>query len=148
MFQVLCVVTITKTREYIPLIGILYERPYWKETPGGETLSLQLTTYVKSRGFPFRLHRDEIKILHFHSRKFSNITMPQLVHLCSDYGENVLLKNIIMELDTSRVTVDILVRTVIWKNYKNTAKILFLLTPSNRIFLRKLAKWQNIKSYF
>jgi len=145
--EVLCGVVRATTNEHIPVIGILYERPYWKGTPSGRTPRLQLKFHTKSRGFPFTLSRNEVKDLLFYSKEIGDLTISKLINAYSKSGDDVLLKNIEMVFKTSGLTVDILIRTVNWRKYKHTAKILIQLIPSTHKELRNLAERLNIKQY-
>lgn len=147
MNDVLCAFPEIASGEYLPVISILFERPYWEKTDNEQTPGLQLKIYKKSRGFFFRLSQNEINELRFHSKKSSNITISKIVNLYSSSDNDILLMNIQMEFRVSKLTVDMLIRTVNWKNRDSTAKILIQLMPSERKELRELAERLNLKKY-
>lgn len=147
MNEDLCGLVNARTGLPTSVIGILYERPYWKGTPSGRTPRLQLKFHVKSRGFPFTLSRNEIPDLLFHSKETGELTINRLINAYSKSGSDILLKNVELVFKTSGLTVDILIRTVNWRKYKHTAKILIQIMPSDQTGLRNLADRLNIKQY-
>ncbi|MCB4757700.1 MAG: hypothetical protein LHV69_11840, partial [Elusimicrobia bacterium] len=55
--------------------------------------------------------------------------------------------NLEMLFKASRLTVDVLIRPVIWRNFEHAAKILIQLIPSEHDSLRDLADRLNIMQY-
>jgi len=147
MNEVLCNLSEEETGGPTPMIGILYERPYWKQTRNSKTPALQLKLYKKSQGFPFSLSRSEIKDLHFCGDKTLYKTVKQLIDPFSKSDNSVLLHNAKMVFEDNELTVDILIRTVNWREYKYTAKVLIQIIPSSHKDLSKLAFRLGIKRY-
>ena len=147
MNEVLCNLSDEKTGGPTPMIGILYERPYWKQNRNCKTPPLQLKFYKKSRGFPFSLSRSEIKDLHFCGDKTLDKTVEQLIDPFSKSNNSVFLHNAKMAFEDYELTVDILIRTVNWREYKYTAKVLIQIIPSSHKDLSELAYLLGIKRY-
>jgi hypothetical protein len=130
----------------LPIISILFERPYWNKKNRERIPWPQLKTYKKSKGFYFKLNKKEIKELHFHSRDGSNLSILKLIPLSLAVGYDFLLKDVEMEFRTYKLTVDILIRNVNWARYRFPVKVLIQLMPSKKKTLRELARNLNIKS--
>ena len=147
MNEVLCNLSYEETGGPTPMIGILYERPYWKQNRNCKTPPLQLKFYTKSRGFPFSLSRSEIKDLHFCVDKTLDKTVEQLIDSFSKSNNSVFFHNAKMAFEDYELTVDILIRTVNWREYKYPAKVLIQIIPSSHKGLSKLAYRLGIKRY-
>ena len=147
MNEVLCNLSDGETGGPTPMIGILYERPYWKQTRNSKTPPLQLKLHTKSRGFPFSLSRLDIKDLHFCVDKTLDKTVEQLIDPFSKSNNSVFLHNAKMAFEDYELTVDILIRTVNWREYKYTAKVLIQIVPSSHKDLLRLAYRLGIKRY-
>lgn len=147
MNEVLCNLSDEETGGPTPMIGILYERPYWKQNRNSKTPPLQLKFYTKSLGFPFSLSRSEIKDLHFCVDKTLDKTVEQLIDPFSKSNNSVFLHNAKMAFEDYELTVDILIRTVNWREYKYTAKVLIQIIPSSHKDLSELAYLLGIKRY-
>lgn len=145
--EVLCELVNVKSGFPTSCIGILYERPYWKGTPSGRTPRLQFKFHAKSRGFSFRLSRNEVKDLKFYAKDVKGLTIPRLIKAFSDSNDNLLLKNMSLVFKEQSHDVDVLIRTVNWHKYKYTAKILIQIIPSDQHDLRHLAERLNITEY-
>ena len=143
----LCNLSDEETGGPTPMIDILYERPYWKQTRNSKTPPLQLKLYKKSRGFPFSLSRSGIKDLHFYVDKTLDKTVEQLIDPFSKSDNSEFLHNAKMVFEDNELTVDILIRTVSWREYKYTAKVLIQIIPSSHKDLSKLAFRLGIKKY-
>ncbi len=143
--EVLCNITPQSTNEYVPVIGILYERPYWENQSSVRMPRLQLKHYTKSRGFTFRLQRTELNELLFSSPRTHDLTISKLISVFSKSRANILLQNFKMTFKGRDLMVDVLVRTVNWHRYKGTAKILIQIIPSEHSYLRDLADNLNFK---
>ena len=143
----LCNLSDEETGGPTPMIDILYERPYWKQTRNSKTPPLQLKLYKKSRGFPFSLSRSEIKDLHFRVYKTLDKTVEQLIDSFSKSDNSAFLHNAKMVFEDYELTVDILIQTVNWRKYKYTAKVLIQIIPSSHKDLLKLAYRLGIKRY-
>jgi hypothetical protein len=140
--EVLCGVVRASSATPIPMIAILYDRPYWNKTPSGRTPRLQLRAYTKSKGFPFRMSRAETEKLLFFRKDIGQMTVHSLIKAFSkdDKKCNVLIPDVEMLFDTASVTSDILIRTVKWRKYRYTAKVLLQVVPSAEKDLMNLAK--------
>lgn len=143
----LCNLSYEETGGPTPMIGILYERPYWKQTRNSKTPPLQLKLYKKSRGFPFSLSRSGIKDLHFYVDKTLDKTVEQLIDPFSKSNNSEFLHNAKMVFEDYELTVDILIQTVNWREYKYPAKVLIQIIPSSHKGLSKLAYRLGIKRY-
>ena len=131
----------------IPVISILYKRPFWKQDTDKKTPHLQLKFYSKSQGFPFTLKRSDIKELLFYSKEIGNITVRKLINAFSKSDNNLLLHNIKMVFKDCKLMVDILIRKVNWRKYKYTAKVLIQIIPSYHKDLLNLANRLEIKQH-
>ncbi len=147
MNEVLCRMINPNIGFPIPVISILYERPFWKQDTDKKTPHLQLKFYSKSQGFPFALKRSEIKELLFYSKEIGNITVRKLVNTFSKSDNELLLHNLKMIFRGSELRVDILIRKVNWKKYKYTAKVLIQIIPSYHKDLLNLANRLEIKQH-
>lgn len=147
MNEVLCNLSDEETGDPTPMIGILYERPYWKQTRNSKIPPLQLKFYTKSRGFPFSLSRSEIKDLHFYVGKTLDKTVEQLIDPFSKSNNSEFLHNAKMVFEDYDLTVDILIQTVNWRKCKYPAKVLIQIIPSSHKGLSKLAYRLGIKRY-
>ncbi len=147
MNEVLCNLMDSRAALPAPVIGILYERQYWNDTPSGMIPCLQLNSYVKSKGFPFALRRNELEDLLFFAWETGPMTISELRNTYADVGNDLLLMNLEMLFKASRLTVDVLIRPVIWRNFEHAAKILIQLIPSKHDSLRDLADRLNIMQY-
>jgi hypothetical protein len=145
--EVLCDLVDVDTKESTSVIGILYERPYWNGTPSGRTPRLQFKYFTKSRGFSFRLSRDEVKELRFSTKKNKGLTIQGLIKSFSDSDESALLKNMGFFIKGQTLSVDMLIRTVNWHQYKYTSKVLIQIIPTEQPRLRHLADRLNIPQY-
>lgn len=146
MNEVLCKFPEKTKGKFLPVINILYEKPYREEMANIETGKLQLKTFVKSKGFSFRLSQNEINELLFHNKEHSiNLSIPSLIDSFSNYGFDSLLMNTEMEFRTFRLKVDILIRGIKRWKYGSCIKILIQLMPSTRKELRELAERLNLK---
>jgi len=145
--EVLCELVNVKTAMPTSVIGILYERPYWKGTPSGRTPRLQFKFHAKSRGFSFRLSRNEVKDLRFYGKDIKGLTIPRLIKVFSDSNDNLLLKNMTLVFKEQTLIVDVLIRTVNWHKYKYTSKILIQIIPSEQPHLQHLADRLNITQH-
>ncbi|MFZ5801645.1 MAG: ImmA/IrrE family metallo-endopeptidase [Candidatus Omnitrophota bacterium] len=147
--EVLCGVVRVSSATHIPMIALLYDRPYWKKTSSGRTPRLQLRAYTKSRGFPFKMSRAETEKLRFFRKDIGQMTVHSLIRAFSkdDRGCNVLIPNAEMHFDAVALTSDILIRTVKWRNHRYTAKVLLQIVPSAEKDLMKLAQRQGFDIY-
>lgn len=148
MNEVLCTLREARNALPAPVIGLLYERPYWEIIPDGSTPDFQLNSYVKSKGFPFALRRNEVDDLYFFAQDIGPITLSQFVTVYSESGDDVLFTNLEMACKGSRMTVDMLIRMVTWRNFQYPAKMLFQVIPSKHDHLRNLANKLNIAYYY
>jgi hypothetical protein len=114
----------------IPVISIFYERPYWKGNKEGKIPRLQLKFYGKSQGFPFAIKRSEIKEILFYRKKIGDVSVRKLINAFSKSDNELILHNIKMVFKGSELIVDILIRTVNWRKYKYTAKVLIQIISS------------------
>lgn len=145
MNDVLCTSTAIDTDRYVPLIGLLYERPYWKNSSSGRTPKLQYKVFTKSKGFPFKLSKKETKDIKFYGDEFGSFTIPELVTIFSKSNRHILLTNIDLFFQSHSLYVDILLMTKKWKAYKYTAKILILIMPTEYNYLSDLAQRLSIR---
>ena len=147
--EVLCGVVRASSATPIPMIALLYDRPYWKQTPSGRTPRLQLRAYTKSKGFPFRMSRAETEKLLFHRKDIGQMTVHSLIRAFNKEDKNTsfLIPDVEMIFDTASVTSDILIRTVKWRNYRYTSKVLMQIIPSAEKDLMSLAKRMNFSIY-
>lgn len=129
----------------IPVISIFYERPYWQVDKDEKTPCLQLKFYGKSQGFPFAIKRSEIKEILFYSKKIGDISVRKLINAFLKSDNELLLHNIKMVFKGSELGVDILIRTVNWRKYKHTDKVLIQIVPSCHKYLLSLANRLGIK---
>jgi len=147
MNAVLCSMINAYTLVPIPVISIFYERPYWKGDKNGKTPRLQLKFYGKSQGFPFKLSQSDIKELHFYVDETEYITIGQIINTFSKSDNSLFLHNTKMTFKDYNLTVDILIRTVNWRKYKYTAKVLIQIVPHYYKDLLNLANRFGIKQY-
>ena len=136
-----------RSEKQIPLICILYERPYWNKTPSGRTQRLKFKHFTKSQGFTFQLSKHEIKEICFHTQKNPSLSVPQLIKKFYHSSGNLLVKKIKLTFKDVTLTVDVLVQTVNWNNHKHTSKVLIQIIPSEFSNLRSLADRLKIKQY-
>ena len=129
----------------IPVISIFYERPYWQWDKEGKAPYLQQKFYGKSQGFPFAIKRSEIKEMLFSSKELGDITVRKLINAFSKSDNELLLHNFKMVFKGSELGVDILIRTVNWRKYKHTDKVLIQIVPSCHKYLLSLANRLGIK---
>jgi len=144
MHRMMCIFTKTNSGEYLTVISLLYERPYWESLPMTELTEFKLKSYKKSTGFPFSLKSNELKDLRFHFKTKRNITILDFVNFSARKLRNTFFRNIEMEFGTTSLAVDILIRNVMWTTYFYPVKILIQIVPSDRKLLRELAERINV----
>jgi len=133
--------------EPLPMIGILYERPYWKKTPSGRLPKMRLTCFTNSDKDTFDLEKDDIgKVSFFEKRTEAEINLAYLVKIFSQEGLDTFFYDKIMFMrqpEDKKLKIlgrmDILVRVVEWNKYHYPMKVLVQIMPSHRSHLARVA---------
>jgi len=133
--------------EPLPMIGILYERPYWKKTPSGRLPKMRLTCFTNSDKDTFNLEKEDIeKVSFFEKRTKAEIELAYLVKVFSQEGLDTFFHDKIMFMrqpEDKKLKIlgrmDILVRVVEWNKYHYPMKVLVQIMPYHRPYLARVA---------
>lgn len=137
------------------MIGILYERSYWKKTPSGRLPRMRLTCFTNSDKDTFDLEKEDMsKIGFFHRNTETVFEMSHFIKLFARESLATFFPNLIMytqdSLDGKRkpiARVDLIVRVVEWNKYHYPMKLLIQIMPSHRPYLARVADSLKIDSY-
>ncbi len=136
----------TNTNRHIPIISLLYERAYWKDTL--RTPKLQIRCFKKNKGFGFSLKKKNIKDLVFIENP-DHIDVPDLqysIKTITKARSDIFFHNICLIIpDIVIENIDLLIRPVIWKGYPYPMKVLIQIIPSKYTYLYDLANKLNIE---
>lgn len=140
--------------EPLPMIGILYERPYWKKTPSGRLPNMRLTCFTNSDKDAFDLGKEDIgKISFFEKRTKTGIELPYMIRLFSQKGIDTFFHDKVMFMRQPQDKklkiigrMDTLVRVVEWDKYHYPMKVLVQIMPSHKPYLARVADSLKIES--
>lgn len=141
--------------EPLPMIGILYERPYWKKKSGGRLPNMQLSCFTNSDEVTFDLKiEDMAKVGFFNRNTETAFEMNYLIKLFAREGLATFFPNLLMYIRDSLdgklkaiARVDLLIRVVEWNKYHYPMKLLIQIMPSHRPYLARVAESLKIDSY-
>lgn len=141
--------------EPLPMIGILYERPYWKKTPSGRLPRMRLTCFTNSDEMTFDLKSENMaKVGFFNRNTKATFDINHLIKLFAREGLDTFFPNLLMytrdSLDSKIngiACVDLLARVVEWNKYHYPMKLLIQIMPSHRPYLARVADSLKIEYY-
>lgn len=141
--------------EPLPMIGLLYERPYWKKTPSGRLPNMRLACFTKSDEDAFDFRKEDIgKIGFFEKRTKTEIELPYVIKLFSQRGIDTFFHDKVLFMRQPQEEklkifgrMDMLIRVVEWNKYHYPMKVLVQIMPSHKPYLARVADSLKIESY-
>lgn len=126
----------------LSMIGILYERFHWQ--PSNKPKRLIQSRFTKSAIFPLNITKSkEMKTLKFliPTKTSSRImTLDKVINIFSnEKKDSILIANTDLFFGDTTLKIDLLIRTLNWENYEDTAKVLFQIVPADCSALRDLS---------
>ncbi|VEN74741.1 conserved hypothetical protein [Candidatus Desulfarcum epimagneticum] len=131
-----------ETKKPIPLISLLYHRPYWEERPNGRIPRLKFRCLGKSKGFKFRMGKKEVNNIIIYD-DIDKCFMRQIIKA----KEDMFFQNVMMEFKDKHLEIDMLIRLVYWKEDEYPSKVLIHIIPSEHLDMTELAGRKNVPHY-
>ncbi len=119
---------------YPPMIGAIYERRFWKPTRSGRAPRLQLSFFVKTPGFPFRMQKPELRSLSIQHQQ-DIFQLHEMV--MQERRGPLILENAELLYDGHALPIHVIIQPVHWPSvHRKAAKVIvqiFRPYPGGRI---------------